>query len=851
MVIEKDRIKGEFNDSPDPLYEKQEVYKATLEYFDNDELQTNVWIDKYCLKDKQGQYMELTPHDMHRRLAQEFARIERKYENPLSYEKIYSLFRNFSMVIPAGSILYGVGNRYSISSLGNCFVIGDNSDSYGGICKTDQELCQLFKRRCGVGHDVSHLRPANATVTNAAGYATGPISYMHRYSHTARETAQSGRRGAQMITMDISHPDIEEFITCKDDISQLTGANISIKITDEFMKAVEDDKNYELLFFFDKEPDGQQKPPASKFIKAKPLWNKIIHQAWKSAEPGILFWDKIKSESIPSNYGKEWEETSTNPCGEIPLCPYDSCRLMSVNLYSFVDNPFTDKATFNYKKFKEVTYKAQRLMDDVIDLEEEKVNKILEKIDNDPEPEDVKSVERNLWLQIRSKLLAGRRTGLSCIGLADCLAACNIKYGSDSSIELAEEIYKQFAISAYKSSIDMAEERGAFPIWDRNLEEQHPFLDQIAGGLQENYPEYLQHNPIYWDGRRNISLLTIPPSGTISLLAGISSGIEPVYQLSYKRRRKLEKGNPNITFTDQNGDGWEEYTVLHPKFKEWAKIKWEEGNPEFLQTCLDSHDEEWIKNSTEDSPYYKSTAYEIDPISRVHLQASIQRWIDHSISSTINLPEDTTRERISDIYLEAWKSGCKGITIYRDNCRTGVLVSNDNDESKTFKTHDAPKRPKELDCEVFHTSVKGNKIAVVIGLLNEHPYEIFAISEGNDLLPTKGRGKLIKTGSGQYHITTEDESYFDIVIAMSDEEQIITRLASTALRHGTSVKFIVEQLNKTHGDLTTFGKGIGRILKKYIRNNEKSTEECQTCGAKLVYENGCLICKSCGWSKCG
>jgi ribonucleoside-diphosphate reductase alpha chain len=543
---------------------------------------------------------------------------------------------------------------------------------------------------------------------------------------------------------------------------------------------------------------------------------------------------------------------------------------MSVNLYSFVEHPFTDKAYFNYGKFKDVVYKAQRLMDDIVDLEEEKINLILQKIENDPEPEEIKSVEKNLWIKIKDKLLKGRRTGLSAIGLADAFAALNIKYGSDntpigeefsswnateSSIQLAEEIYKQFAIAAYKSSIDMAKERGAFPIWNHSLENKNLFLHRVYDEFIKQEGDYSEsvYGNIY-KGRRNISLLTIPPSGSLAILAGISSGIEPIYQLYYKRRVKVTD-NSEYNFIDDSGDKWKEYIVLHPKFKEWLKtyIYYSEDKLPF-EEWINIQKQEDLEIFAKKSPYYKSTAYELDPLQRVKLQGTIQKWIDHSISSTINLPESITEEEISNIYIQAWKEGCKGITIYRDNCRTGVLVSTDKKEinkDTKFKQYSAPKRPKSLECEVFHISIRGEKFAVIVGLLENKPYEIFAISNGKDIIPNKGKGKLIKTGSGQYHITKDDESYFDIVIAMSDEEQIITRLISTALRHGTEVKFIVEQLSKTHGDLTSFGKAIARVLKSYIKNNEETKEVCPECKSKIIYKDGCKQCESCGWSKCG
>lgn len=802
------------------MYTKEEVYTQTLEYFEGDVFRTQIWMDKYCLKDNQGNFLELDPDDMHWRLAKEFARIEQKYPNPLSHEEIFELLANFRFILPGGSILYGAGNLYSISSLANCFVIGSNYDSYGSIFQTDQEQVQLMKRRGGVGHDLSHLRPKGSIITNAAGTSTGIVPFMNRYSNSTREVAQDGRRGALMLTLDVTHPDIESFIMAKDDLTKITGANISVKVTDEFMNKVTPFSSNTETF----------------------IWNKLIHQAWKNAEPGILFWGKTLSEDIPSCYGEDWKPVSCNPCSEIQLCPYDSCRLLSVNLYSFVDNPFTDKAVFNYDKFKDVVYKAQRLIDDVVDLEEEKINLILNKIENDPEPKEVKTVERVLWEKIRNKLLAGRRTGLSAIGLADCLASLGITYGSNSSILLAEEIYKQFATVSYKSSIQLAVERGAFPIWAGYKERLNPFLQRIFEAIREipakehewmcyedwQYPKY---------GRRNISCLTIPPSGTISLLAGISSGVEPVYQLYYKRRYKVVNDS-SYDFIDATGDKWKEYIVWHPKFVDWyIKASQCDHCPQVAIEALQCKNEDSLQRLIKESPYRNSMSHDIDPIRRVKLQATIQKWIDHSISSTINLAKETTEEQVSEIYMTAWKEGCKGITIYREGSREGVLVS----AKEEFKQCNALKRPKKLKADVREVKIKGQTYSVLVGKLYDKPYEVFVL---NYSLPSI-QGEIAKEGKGKYTYGT-----INLTENLTDEQAAITRLVSTALRHGADIKFIVEQLNKTHGDITSFSKSIARALKYYIKD-EKTNEKCPECSSDMVYEAGCKTCKQCGYSRCG
>ena len=753
---------------------RKEVLKTATSYFKGNELQANVWVDKYCLQDREGKYLESTPEDMFHRMAKEFARIEQKYSNPLTEEEIYDLLKDFKYVIPGGSILYGLGNGYSHTSLGNCFVIGDTVDSYGSICKVDEEQVQLMKRRGGVGHDLSHLRPAGAKVDNAANSSTGAVSFMHRYSNSTREVAQGGRRGALMLTMNVGHPDIEDFIESKTDLTKLTGCNISVKVTDDFMRSVK---------------AGAE--------GATRVWGKLIHQAWSTAEPGVLFWDTITNNSPADKY-KGFESISTNPCGEIPLCPYDTCRLMSVNLFSFVNNPFTEIAMFDYKRFESVVKKAQRLMDDIIDLEEEKIDTIITKIQSKAEEGDNTATELLLWIKIKDKLLEGRRTGLSAIGLGDCLAALNIRYGSDVSLEAAEEVFKAFKRAAYSSSKTMAKERGAFPAWSEEIDKQP---------------------------RRNIALLTVPPSGSLAILAGITSGIEPVYQLEYTRRRKVENSD-NVAFVDKSGDKWEEYTVYHPKYEEY-------GKPASYEGC---------------------TSHDVDPMKRVELQAVIQKYIDHSISSTINLPKSVTKDEISRIYMYAWEKGCKGVTVYRDGCRDGVLVSKEPEEQK-FVQHSAPKRPKQLPCKISYVTIKGERFCVVIGMYDTKPYELFAFNVNKDhfVLNSKQNYSIVKIESGKYNLTSEDGSftYGTLSEKLTEDQAAITRLISTSLRHGAEIKFIVEQLNKTEGDLTSFTKALARMLKQYIADGvQLKGVKCEVCDSDMVMENGCVTCPSCGFSKC-
>ncbi|MBP5240732.1 MAG: adenosylcobalamin-dependent ribonucleoside-diphosphate reductase, partial [Bacteroidales bacterium] len=708
-------------------YQMDDIRKATIEYFGGDELAANVWIDKYALRDGKNIY-ELTPDDMHHRIASEFARIEAKYPNPMSEDEIYQLLKGFRYVIPQGSPMSGIGNDFQIVSLSNCFVIGNPglSDSYGGIMKTDQEQVQLMKRRGGVGHDLSHIRPEGSPVKNSALTSTGIVPFMERFSNTTREVAQGGRRGALMLSISIKHPDAEKFIDAKTTMGKITGANVSVKITDEFMNCVKENKP-----FVQQYPIDSPNPTVTKEIDARALWDKIIHNAWSVAEPGVLFWDTIIRESVPDCYADEGFATmSTNPCGEIPLCPYDSCRLLAINLYGYVKNPFTAQAEFDFDLFRTHVQKAQRLMDDLIDLELEKVEKILEKIQADPEPDEVKLVEHNLWLHIKDKCMEGRRTGLGITAEGDMLAALGLRYGTPEAIDFAVNVQKNLALSAYRSSVTMAKERKPFPLYDTDREANNPFIRRIAEADPELYAEMNEH------GRRNIALLTIAPTGTVSICTQTTSGIEPVFLVAYNRRRKI---NPNDSLEstkkivkDSNGDTFEEFTVFHPKFVEWLKI-----NNYNVDEVSNMNDEE-LKSIIEKSPYYKATAYDIDWVDKVRMQGAIQKWVDHSISVTVNIPKETTKEMVSTIYQTAWESGCKGCTIYRDGSRDGVLISrssseNDND---TFKETKAPKRPKRLKAEIIRFQNEKEGWIAVVGMLDGHPYEIFTGKAENFVLPT-------------------------------------------------------------------------------------------------------------------
>lgn len=837
-------------------YKPDEIMKSSIEYFGGDELAANVWMNKYALRDDDKIY-ELNPDMMHHRLASEFARIERNYPNPMSEETIYELLKDFRYVIPQGSPMSGIGNDFQVVSLSNCFVIGNSgaSDSYGGIMKIDQEQVQLMKRRGGVGHDLTHIRPAGSPVKNSALTSTGIVPFMERYSNTTREVAQGGRRGALMLSISIKHPNAEQFIDAKLEQGKITGANVSVKITDEFMQCVRDGKP-----FVQQYPVDSPNPLVRQEIDARKLWNKIIHNAWASAEPGVLFWDTILRESVPDCYADfGYRTVSTNPCGEIPLCPYDSCRLIAVNLYSYVDNPFTPEASFNFDKFRDHIAKAQRLMDDLIDLELEKVNKILAKIDSDPESDDIKSVERNLWLNIKMKCLEGRRTGLGITAEGDMLAGMGLRYGTDEATDFAVKVQRTLACAAYGSSVNMAKERGSFPLYDANREKLNPFIQRLAEADPKLYTEMVQN------GRRNIALLTIAPTGTVSICTQTTSGIEPVFLVSYKRRKKI---NPNDKDTskhkvvkDENGDYFEEYNVLHPKFVDWLKLKG------YTKEQIDSLDDKELDSLIAESPYYKATSADIDWVNKVKMQGAIQKWVDHSISVTVNIPKETTEEIVSTIYQTAWESGCKGCTIYRDGSRHGVLVSkseNKNCNDNEFNENKAPKRPKKLEAEVVRFKNEKEDWIAVVGMYEHRPYEIFTGRAENFVLPKwveKGWVIRVKEKGDEharydfqfldqdgYHVTMEGLSRM-----FKKEYWNYAKLISGILRHGMPIPNVVDLIGKLNFDvdsITTWSNGVARALKRYIKDGTETGETCPDCGGKIIYTGGCKSCPNCGWSKC-
>ena len=837
-------------------YKPDEIMKSSIEYFGGDELAANVWMNKYALRDDDKIY-ELNPDMMHHRLASEFARIERNYPNPMSEETIYELLKDFRHVIPQGSPMSGIGNDFQVVSLSNCFVIGNSgaSDSYGGIMKIDQEQVQLMKRRGGVGHDLTHIRPAGSPVKNSALTSTGIVPFMERYSNTTREVAQGGRRGALMLSISIKHPNAEQFIDAKLEQGKITGANVSVKITDEFMRCVRDGKP-----FVQQYPVDSPNPLVRQEIDARKLWNKIIHNAWASAEPGVLFWDTILRESVPDCYADfGYRTVSTNPCGEIPLCPYDSCRLIAVNLYSYVDNPFTPEASFNFDKFRDHIAKAQRLMDDLIDLELEKVNKILAKIDSDPESDDIKSVERNLWLNIKMKCLEGRRTGLGITAEGDMLAGMGLRYGTDEATDFAVKVQRTLACAAYGSSVNMAKERGSFPLYDANREKLNPFIQRLAEADPKLYTEMVQN------GRRNIALLTIAPTGTVSICTQTTSGIEPVFLVSYKRRKKI---NPNDKDTskhkvvkDENGDYFEEYNVLHPKFVDWLKLKG------YTKEQIDSLDDKELDRLIAESPYYKATSADIDWVNKVKMQGAIQKWVDHSISVTVNIPKETTEEIVSTIYQTAWESGCKGCTIYRDGSRHGVLVSkseNKNCNDNEFNENKAPKRPKKLEAEVVRFKNEKEDWIAVVGMYEHRPYEIFTGRAENFVLPKwveKGWVIRVKEKGDEharydfqfldqdgYHVTMEGLSRM-----FKKEYWNYAKLISGILRHGMPIPNVVDLIGKLNFDvdsITTWSNGVARALKRYIKDGTETGETCPDCGGKIIYTGGCKSCPNCGWSKC-
>jgi len=843
---------------PSRHYSFGEVVAKSTEYFKGDSLAANVWANKYALKDSEGKFYELTPDDMHHRIAGEIARIEKRYPNPMSEEEIFGLLRNFRYIIPQGSPMAGIGNDNQIGSLSNCFVIGNEglADSYGGIMKTDEEQVQLMKRRGGVGHDLSHIRPKYSMVKNSALTSTGIVPFMERYSNSTREVAQEGRRGALMLSISVVHPDAEHFIDAKLETGKVTGANISVKITDDFMEAVIEDKE-----FTQKYPVEAKEPQVTRTIRARELWGKIVHNAWKSAEPGILFWDTIRRESLPDSYADlGFKTVSTNPCGEIPLCPYDSCRLLAINLYSYVENPFTRDAFFNSGLFIEHVHKAQRIMDDLIDLELEKVDKILQKIESDPEIEAIKERERKLWLNIREKAVQGRRTGFGITAEGDMLAALGTRYGSEEAIDFSVEVHKILAIEAYRSSVIMARERGPFPIYNTEREKNNPFLNRIREAAPDVYADMVKY------GRRNIAMLTIAPTGSVSILTQTTSGLEPVFAVFYKRRRKVNPNDKNVvvTFTDEVGDTWEEYHVFHHNFVTWLETAG------YKKEEMEHMSDEQIQAVVQKSPFHRATANDIDWLAKVKMQGAVQKWVDHSISVTVNVPADTQQELIGTIYETAWKSGCKGMTVYRDGSRSGVLVNKEpkkeKDEVTEFRETRAPHRPEKLEAEIVRFQNDKEKWVAVVGLLDGRPYEIFTGLADDFWIPTwVQKGWIAKSRledfSSRYDFQFEDRQGYKITIeglsrSFDKEHWNYAKLISGILRHGMPLPFVVNLISKLHFEtdsINTWKNGVERALKKFIPDGTKAAEhDCPQCHEKnaLVYEEGCVRCRNCDYSKC-
>lgn len=844
---------------PSVTYTQEEAFEASVEYFNGDDLAARVWVNKYALKDSAGNIYEKTPDEMHRRIAKEIARIEQKYPNPLTEEEIYAVMKDFKYVVPQGSPMAGIGNPFQIASLSNCFVIGNdgNSDSYGGILKIDQEQVQLMKRRGGVGHDLSHIRPKGSPVKNSALTSTGIVPFMERYSNSTREVAQDGRRGALMLSVSINHPDAEQFIDAKMEQGKVTGANVSVRIDDAFMEAVKNNTTYKQMY-----PIFSKNPSHSKEIDAQKLWKKIVHNAWKSAEPGILFWDTIIKESVPDCYADlGYKTVSTNPCGEIPLCPYDSCRLLAINLFSYIENPFTSKAEFNFDLFKKHLNIAQRVMDDIIDLELEKIDAIIEKIDSDPQSDEIKAVERNLWLNIRHKAEEGRRTGIGITAEGDMLAALGIRYGSDKGTEFSVKIHKTLAINVYRASVNTAKERGAFKIFDSEREKNNPFILRLKEADEQLYYEMLEH------GRRNIALLTIAPTGTTSLMTQTTSGIEPVFLPVYKRRRKV---NPNdkdvrVDFVDEVGDSWEEYVVFHHRFKQWMEVNGISTTKKYTQEELDK----LIKKS----PYYKATSNDVNWLNKVRMQGAVQKWVDHSISVTINLPSDVNEELVGELYLEAWRVGCKGVTVYRDGSRSGVLISNDEkdkeEDSAETLTPFPTKRPERLKADVVRFQNNKDKWIAFIGLIDGKPYEIFtgfADDEDGILIPRwVNEGVIIKSrnedGVSRYDFQYKNKRGYKTTIEglsykFNPEFWNYAKLISGTLRHGMPIEKVVDLINSLQLDsesINTWKNGVARALKRYIEDGTAvEKQKCENCqSTSLIYQEGCLTCKNCGSSKCG
>lgn len=839
------------------IYSRESAIEASIEYFKGDTLAAEVWTNKYALRDMEGNLYENNPDQMHERIAREFARIENKFKNSMSYEEIYEAIKDFKYIIPQGSPMAGIGNNHQIVSISNCFVIGNDvdSDSYGGVMKLDQELVQLMKRRAGVGNDLSFIRPNNSPVMNSALTSTGVVPFMERYSNSTREVAQGGRRGALMLSISIEHPDSENFIDAKMSQGKVTGANISVKMTDGFMEAALIGEEYQQKY-----PVGSNNPTFTKIVDAKAIWNKIVHNAWKSAEPGVLFWDTLIRESIPDCYADLGFKTiSTNPCGEIPLCPNDSCRLMALNLYSYVNNPFTNKAEFDYKLFHKHVKMAQRLMDDLIELELEKIDTILNKIKNDPESDEIKRTELNLWIKIKEKCEMGRRTGLGITAEGDMLAALGIKYGTDKGNEFTADLHMKLKHSAYEASCEMAQERGSFPIWNPERESKNPFLLRIKEENQNLYNNLVKY------GRRNIALLTVAPTGSVSILTQTSSGIEPVFMVSYMRRRKINPDDKDarIDFTDEVGDSWQEYPVFHHKFETYLKV-----NGYNLEEVKSMKQEE-INAIVEKSPYNGATSNDVDWVKKVEMQGMVQKHVDHSISVTVNLPSDISEEMVAKVYETGWKAGCKGMTVYRDGSRSGVLVSTsekkEEEKKKFFQDNHAPKRPKKVEAEVIRFQNNLEKWIAVVGTLDGRPYEMFTGKlEGFPAIPNNvDKGFIVKArnenGTSRYDFQYEDRDGYKVTVeglsrSFDKEYWNYAKMISGVLRHGMPLPYVVDlvsSLNLDDDTLMTWKNGVTRVIKKFIPDGTKSDNKCPNCEQdSLVFQEGCLTCSNCGHSKC-
>jgi len=843
-------------------YTYDDVIKSATKYFDGDELAASVWLNKYALKDSAGNLYERTPDDMHKRLASEIARVESKYSNSLTESEVYDLLKDFKYIVPQGGPMTGIGNPFQIASLSNCFVIGNKgvADSYGGVMKIDEEQVQLMKRRGGVGHDLSHIRPKGSPVMNSALTSTGIVPFMERYSNSTREVAQDGRRGALMLSVSVKHPDAEHFVDAKMDGTKVTGANVSVKITDDFMKAVKENKNFPQQY-----PIESANPTYTTETSATKLWDKIIHNAWKSAEPGILFWDTVINESVADCYADlGFKTVSTNPCGEIPLCPYDSCRLLAINLYNYVENPFTPEASFNMQLFKKHAAHAQRIMDDIVDLEMEKIDAIIKKIEDDPEGLDVKRTELTLWKKIKQKCSEGRRTGVGITVEGDMLAALGKKYGTDEALDFSVKVHKTLALESYRSSVELAKDRGSFPIYDSIREEKNPMVNRIKEADPALYEDMAKY------GRRNIALLTIAPTGTTSIMTQTSSGIEPVFMVSYKRRKKINPNDQNsrVDFVDEVGDSWEEYNVFHHHFKTWLTANGYDANE------VATYSQEELDKIIAKTPYYGATANDVDWVNKVKMQGAIQKWVDHSISVTVNIPEETTEEMVSKIYMTGWESGCKGITVYRDGSRSGVLVSNDDKGKKeeaaagAFMETQAPPRPKVLEADIVKFNNNHEKWVAIVGTIDGRPYEIFTgrAEDSFSILSHVDKGWVIRNksqdGRARYDFQYEDKDGYKTTIeglsrTFNQEYWNYAKLISGVLRHGMPIAFVVEMVANLHlsdESLNTWKNGVQRALKRYIPDGTKvSGKACPECSSEegMMFKEGCLTCMDCGYSKCG